>query len=223
MLATRFGHVGQKRCRKIISLHVIFKVVALFIWFVQVKMNKCLHLTYIQYLIWYNDIFLYSNMNILYYYIISLHLTVHKEPRFCSYLTFFSLCRSPRPPLFPSPLPHCRDLRQGGSPALVPEEDGSLQECQRTELPHQVTCACKRCCISFRLKMFFLRLGCRECRLDWFCSMLIEISYCRGVGWSLPLRLWFSMLTSSSKSCGTSLDNLSFFVCSALIDSRWYL
>lgn len=47
MLATRFESVAEK----VISLHVIFKVVALFIRFVKVKMNKCLHLTYIQYLI----------------------------------------------------------------------------------------------------------------------------------------------------------------------------
>lgn len=46
-------------------------------------------------------------------------------------------------PLFssvpPPPLPRCRDLSEGGSSLVVPEEDGSLQERQRAELPHQVT------------------------------------------------------------------------------------
>ena len=45
-------------------------------------------------------------------------------------------------PLFssvPPPLPHCRDLCEGGSSPVVPEEDRSLQERQRAELPHQVT------------------------------------------------------------------------------------
>lgn len=32
----------------------------------------------------------------------------------------------------------CRDLGQGGAAAVVPEEDGALQERQRAELPHQV-------------------------------------------------------------------------------------
>ena len=30
------------------------------------------------------------------------------------------------------------DDRQGGSPALVPEEDSALQECQCSELPPQL-------------------------------------------------------------------------------------
>ena len=45
-------------------------------------------------------------------------------------------------PLFssvPPPLPRCRDLCEGGSSPVVPEEDRSLQERQRAELPHQVT------------------------------------------------------------------------------------
>lgn len=37
--------------------------------------------------------------------------------------------------------PLCRDLGQGGAAAVVPEEDGALQERQRAELPHQVGAA----------------------------------------------------------------------------------
>uniref|UniRef100_A0A8B9FNY3 Uncharacterized protein n=1 Tax=Amazona collaria TaxID=241587 RepID=A0A8B9FNY3_9PSIT len=44
-----------------------------------------------------------------------------------------SRCRSMRIPRSP-----CRDLGQGGTSALVPTEDGSVQERQRPELPHQL-------------------------------------------------------------------------------------